>query len=283
MPDLERIQQRTPGTLSQQWYEDGAVVDPGTVTVGITRADGTVLVAAGAATSGTSTAPRTYNLTTTHTALLDRLLVTWTSTLKGTLVSYVEVVGGFLFGIAEARALKPLDSVTNYTTAAIIDMRTTVEQALEEECGVAFVPRYTRETVNGPGTMTLLLKWPKVTAIRSALVGTTTLTSTDLAALTYGLGGVVGGYAWTAGIGNLTVGYEHGYPTPPAEIRRAALTLAKMWLVGQRSPIDDRAITFNTTDGGTYSLAVPGRNGSHFGHPDVDIAVDRYSLRVGVA
>jgi 20S proteasome alpha/beta subunit len=58
MPDLERIGQLTPGSLSQQWYEDGSAVDPGTVTVGITRADGTVLVAAGTATTGTGTAAR---------------------------------------------------------------------------------------------------------------------------------------------------------------------------------------------------------------------------------
>jgi hypothetical protein len=45
--EFERILQLTPGTLTQQWYEDGAAVDPGTVTVGITRADGTTLVAAG--------------------------------------------------------------------------------------------------------------------------------------------------------------------------------------------------------------------------------------------
>jgi hypothetical protein len=108
MPDLERIGQLTPGTLSQQWYEDGAVVDPGSVTVGITRADGTVLVAAGAATTGSGTGARTYNLTTTHTALLDRLTVTWTSTLKGTLLSYVEVVGGFWFSLAELRAIRGL-------------------------------------------------------------------------------------------------------------------------------------------------------------------------------
>ena len=153
MPDLERIQQNTPATLSQQWYEDGAAVDPGTVTLEITRADGTVLVAAGASTSGVTTAPRTYNLTTTHTALLDTLKITWTSTLKGTLVSYVEVAGGFLFSISQARALKPLDNVTNYPTAVLKDMRITVEQALEDACGVAFVPRYERETVNGDGTI----------------------------------------------------------------------------------------------------------------------------------
>jgi hypothetical protein len=119
MPDLERIQQRTPGTLSQQWYEDGTVVDPGTVTIGITRADGTSLVAAGTATAGSGTAARTFNLTTTHTALLDSLTVTWTSTLKGTLVSYLEVVGGFLFNLADARALSPLDSTTKVRAGAL--------------------------------------------------------------------------------------------------------------------------------------------------------------------
>jgi hypothetical protein len=96
MPELERIQKATPGTLSQQWYEDGVAVDPGTVTLGITRADGTTLVAPATGTTGSGTGVRTYNLTTTHTALLDRLTVTWTSTLKGTLLTYVEVVGGFL-------------------------------------------------------------------------------------------------------------------------------------------------------------------------------------------
>jgi hypothetical protein len=105
VPDLERILQLTPGTLSQQWYEDGAAVDPGAATVGITRADGTILVAAGTATAGTGTAPRTFNLTTTHTALLDRLTVTWTSVTKGTIVSYVEVVGGFWFSLADGNVV----------------------------------------------------------------------------------------------------------------------------------------------------------------------------------
>jgi hypothetical protein len=168
MPDLERIQQLTPGTLSQQWYEDGAAVDPGTVTVGITRADGTVLVAAGSSTAGTGTAARTFNLTTTHTALLDRLRVTWTSTLKGTLVSYVEVVGGFLFSIADARALKPLDSAVSYPTSQIVSTRLLAEQALEDACGVAFVPRYSLETVMYAGSP-LVLK-PQGQTIRTLTV-----------------------------------------------------------------------------------------------------------------
>jgi hypothetical protein len=39
---------------------------------------------------------------------------------------------------------------------------------------------------------------------------------------------------WAAGYGNLTIGYEHGYDFPPAEITRIALVLTKTWLGGQR-------------------------------------------------
>src|SRR5690349_811749 len=116
MPDLERILQGTPGTLSQQWTEDGAPADPGTVTISVTRADGTVLVAVGTGTSGSGTNPRTFQLTTTHTALLDTLTVTWTSTTKGTLTSYLEVVGGFHFGLGDLRGLSPLDQTAKYST-----------------------------------------------------------------------------------------------------------------------------------------------------------------------
>jgi hypothetical protein len=280
MADLERIQKATPGTLSQQWSEDGAVVDPGTVTIGITKADGTVLVAGGTATSGTGTSPRTFNLTTTHTANLDRLQVTWTSSLKGTLISYVEVVGGFLFGLAEIRGVTPINDTVSYLTADIADTRTAVEQAIEQACGVAFVPRYAFERYSGDGSTSLLLRRPLPSSVRSATIGGTALSAPQLADLTMATSGAI--YStlttWTLGQNNIVVGYEHGFQDPPAEIRRAAVMLAKVWLVGRRNPIDDRAVTFNAgADGGTYSLAVPGRNGSSFGHPDIDVAVDRYS------
>jgi hypothetical protein len=286
VPDVERILQNTPGSISQQWYEAGVAVDPGTVTVEVTRADGTVLVAGGTGTTGTGTSPRLFNLTTTHTALLDTLKVTWTSTGKGSLVSYLEVVGGFLYSIAEARSLKPLDNTTTYPTASIIAMRTSVEDMIERACGVAFVPRYTHETLTGLGTYGLLPTWPKLRAVRSASAtyngATTTLGASDLLGLTWGAYAGLYGYSWTSGY-PWSIGYEHGYDRPPEEIKHAALILTKLKLTGQNRPVDDRAVTFNTSEGGTYSLAVPGRNGSHFGHPDVDAAIDRYSFNAMVA
>lgn len=281
MPELERILQNTPGTLSQQWFEAGDPVDPGTVTVEITRADGTVLVAAGTGTTGAGTNPRTFSLTTTHTALLDRLTVTWTSTAKGALTSVLEVVGGFLFSIAQARAIQPLNSTSSYPTETIVAMRTTVEEAIEQACGVAFVPRYTRENLTGSGGYQLLLR-PYTTRVRSVTVAGTAWAQPDLDALTYDtVGAVESVYRWPSS--RVTVGYEHGYQSVPAEINRAALILAKTWLVGARSPIDDRASTFAAENGVSYSLVVPGRGGSTFGVPEVDAVVGRYSLHAGIA
>jgi hypothetical protein len=287
VPDFERILQNTPGTLSQQWYEDGVAVDAGTVTVGITRADGTVLVAALTGTSGTGASPRTFSLTTTHTALLDRLKVTWTSSAKGTQVSYVEVVGGFLFTINQARALSPLSNTTTYPTARIAEARILVEQTIEDACGRAFVPRYTLETLNGTGTSTLMLKWPDVRSVRSVTVTTsgvgTAYTAPELALLAFSpSGAVTSSGLWPYGASNITVGYEHGTEFTPARVTQAALMLARAWLV--TGPVDNRALGVAAPDGGfSFGLATPGRNGSWVGIPEVDAVIDQYNLRVGVA
>lgn len=283
MPDLERIQQLTPGTLQQQWYEDGVAVDPGTVTIGITRADGTVLVAAGTGTSGAGTNPRTYSLTTTHTALLDRLTVTWTSTGKGTLTSYLEVAGGFVFSLSELVAQKPGN--LTWSTAQMVAMRTTVETAIEQHYGTALVPRYRLETVNA-GDGTLQLKAP-IQAIRSITVDGTAYTAGQLAAVTFSpgngfvyLNGWYGCTRWRPG--NVTIGYEYGEPHPDPRVRQAAVRLARQWLVN--GPIDDRALGAASPDGGfSFGLATPGRNGSVFGMPELDSIVMSSPYRIGVA
>lgn len=278
MPELERILQNTPGTLSQTWYEDGVAVDPGTVTIGITRWDGTILVAAGTATTGTGTSPRNYSLTTAQTALLDRLTVTWTSSSKGTLVSYVEVAGGFLFTLQELAAVKP--SNQTWTAATMADMRTTVEQAVEEEYGTALVPRYRLETFSGDSTDVLRLRGP-ILDVRSITVSGTALDAGTLDLL-YINDSFLTGYTWPWGSGNVTVGYEYGLAFPPQRVRQAAIRLARTWLVS--GPVDDRALGAASPDGSfSFGLATPGRNGSVFGLPELDQIVMSSPYRVGVA
>jgi hypothetical protein len=278
MSDLERVLQATPFTLQQQWYEGGTAVDPGSVTVTVTDTAG-VVVTTGAA-SGTGTSPRAYNLTAVHTAILDTLTVTWASTLKGTLTSYVEVVGGFLFSIAEFRGLgSAYANTTNYPTSAVVDMRTTVEQALEDACSVAFVPRHSVETVNGVYGGLLSLRWARVRSIRTVTVDDVAGTPADYVALREGMVYASSTW-WTAGYGNVTVGYEHGYDSPPMRMKRAALILAKRWITPGSA--DDRAINV-TNDSGTYALFQAGVRGHLFDVPEVQAAVDQYNLSVGVA
>lgn len=268
---MDRVLQGTGTTVSVTFYEDGVIVDPGSVTLNVTRADGTVLVASGTA-SGSGATARTFALTATHTGLLDRLTLAWVSASKGTLTTTVEIVGGFLFSLAQARATSPLNDVDDYPTGDLLEMRTTVESAMEELCG-AFVPRYARDTVQARYGRPLRLPRPFVRAVRSVTINGIDLSPSEVAAVMTD-GSFLYGSPW--GTGSVTVGYEHGRDRPPERIRRAALLLAKVWLVS--GPVDDRTNTFTSTEGGTYSLVTPGRGGSVFGVPEVDTAVSQHAI-----
>jgi hypothetical protein len=146
---VDRVLRNTAANIQATFALDGVPTDAvGTVTVTVTRADGTVIVNAQAADkpAGT-TGVYQYPLTPTHTALLDTLTATWTGTISGvaqTVQTVVEVAGGFAFSVAQARSVRPLDNATTYTTARIVEMRTLVEDALERELGYALVTlRYT--------------------------------------------------------------------------------------------------------------------------------------------
>lgn len=281
---MERIVVNRSATLYKTFYSNGVAADPtGTPTVTITRQSDGTAVTAGAVTDETAAGTWSITIPATSNTLLDTLTVNWTATVNSTPqehIETVEVAGGTYFTLSELRAVYP-GSVTD---AEAVDMRTTVEQAIEHACDVAFVPRYTLERLNGTGGATLLLR-PHVRAIRSVTVDGAAFTASDLLAMSLGVTGTVYSAArtWAAGSSNILIGYEHGHTEPPAEIKDAALMLAKMRLIGRRSPIDDRAVTFSSNEGGTYSLAVPGRNGSYFGHPDIDAVIARYSMSVGIA
>lgn len=277
---MERVLIATQATLAIRYEVNGTPTDPSpaTTTVTITRADGTAIVTNAAATR-TSVGVFTYTLSPAQTALLDNLTLAWTSTL-GTLRTYAEIVGGFLFTISDARAVKPLDNATRYSDDQILAARTTVEQELEDACGVAFVPRYARETLQGDRTHLLNLQHPQVTAIREVRVDGTALTAGELSELRIaGLSSVYRPAHWPSDYGSVTIGYEHGYTQLKAPVSRAALLLAKQRLVD--TPIDDRAMTM-TTDEGTFSLVTPGMRGAWFSIPDVNAVVKRYRIPVVV-
>lgn len=253
--DLQRVEQNHTATLTKTFQVDGVATDPSpaTATIQIVRADGTVLVPAGTATTRTTVGTFTYNITTAQTGLLDNLTAYWTSSL-GVLKQQVEIVGGFLFTIAEARTAI---GDTAYSATKIAEARTYAESELESALGYALVPRYARETLTGyAGSLRLR---PYLRSIRSATVNTSALSAASLAELSFDTTGRVNGYSWSSysDLGNVTVGYEHGLSFPPAGAKRAALALALDSLGTDTSGIDPRAETIITVDG-TIRL----RNGS---------------------
>lgn len=289
---VQRALTGTSPTISHVFYgEDGEPAAVTSPTFSVKASDGTILVPTATATGPTSGA-YTYRLPASATAQLDTLTATWTGTIGGVpevFTDTIEIVGGFLFTLADARALPALADSAKYPDASVISARTLAEQAFEHIANVAFVPRYTVETVNGDGaTRTLLMRWNRVRSVRSVnmTVGgrprvTTALTSTELSGTYVSGPGTIGwDTPWPLGYGNIQVGYEHGYDSPPMRVAGAVLLLAKNFLV--KGPVDDRAIS-QAGEFGNIALLTPGVRGAHFGIAEVEQALAEYGLPSGVA
>jgi hypothetical protein len=288
----QRILRAAAATLTLSTFNaDGTladVVEP--VTVGVTRADGTVLLAAGTATGHTEdTGLYTVALTAVHTALLNRLIATWTAADGSTWVTHHDVVGGFTFSIADARASdRTLLDAAKYPDAAIIATRAEVEDELEQICDRAFIPRYARVQLDGSGTDTLNLPATEIRTVRSARIypsadltssGYRTLTAAQLNALRILPNGVVRRTdfaAWDEGAGNIVIELEYGFDTPFADLKRAVLTRLRTRLTEPGAGIAERAVSI-TTEEGTYRLDTA--DAYKTGIPSVDAVYDRYSNR----
>jgi hypothetical protein len=280
---VERVVIHRSFTLYKTFYEGGVATDPDSPpTVIITRESDGTTVSAGAVADEASTGQWSVTVAAAENDLLDTLIVDWAAVVNGASqehIDYVEVAGGTVFTIPELTAVKP--QYATWTTAQMAEMRVTVETAFETEYGTAVVPRYARETITAGVAPDLLQLKPVVRSIRDATVDGTALTASQLADLTWTPSGNVYGYPLTGYYSNIVVGYEYGLPHPPPRIKQGLLRLAKQWLTN--GPIDDRAAVYNIAEGGTYSMVVPGRNGSTFGMPELDAIINQSPYRIGVA
>ena len=293
VPDLQ-ILRGVAATLSRQpTSADGEPAAPaGTVTIGVTKADGTVVVDAGTATTGSGSSPRTYSLAAVNT--LELLTVTWTDTGdSSTHIQLVEVVGGFWFTVADARAAdRNLTDTTVYATERILTVRAEVEAELENETGQAWVPRYRRETIPGPGNRLLVLSEVQPRTVRTVRAyssdGVTyeTFTTDDRAALIVHPHGVLerpAGATWMRGY-TYVVEYEHGHDRPPADLRTEAVRLLRHRMNSYQTGVPDRAESFVNDAGGRFVISTPGLRGAITGIPSVDVAIRRHRFeRHGIA
>jgi hypothetical protein len=276
---IDRVQRNQSGTLNAYWERDGIAWDPGAnVTVTIINDAGTALVTA-AATQGSGTNGRSYVLPATATATLDYLTAQWTSPSDGSvLTTYAEVVGGYLFSVAQARTRTPLMDTTSYPTEQIENYRMLAEMALEDICGVAFVPRFSRDIAHITGWGLITVPRRQVTKVRQIYTqseqGPQALTT--LAGLRIEQGGLIFMPSlWTWWSTPITVTYEHGFQWAPPRVARAALELARRWLI--ESPWDERTTGFRTRDGGEMTILTASHTAA-FDIPEVVAVADQYSM-----
>jgi hypothetical protein len=269
---------KNTGATLQETFSAGAA--DGAVTITITRADGTALVTGATTTHGTG-GVYTYQLA--PQTELDLLTAVWSGIWGGvaqSISTQVEIIGGVLFPVSAARAFgdKVLADTTKYPDADIRETRERITDLFEQVCGVAFVPRYARDLLDGTGTSTIRVRKSHANRVIAASISGVALTSGDLAALTVYRSGDIVRYsgAWDlpslAAGQNIAIAYEHGSFSPPLDIQRAGLVLARYELVS--NDISDRMVSFDN-DLGSVRLSVPGAN-NPTGLPIVDATLRRY-------
>lgn len=266
---------------------DGSpVAAAGALTVGITRADGTILIASGTATTTVATGHYTYTLAAASTVTLDLLTATWTDSVTPTAAQTTthEIVGGYVFSVAQAQAFESLGDLSAYQPADIIAKRAEVEDELEQIRNAAFVPRYARLTLDGTGDSEIITGLTWLRTLRSvrvyAQVGSssyTAFTAAQVAACIVTEDGRVrrgDGNVFQFGVGNIMVEVEHGFTDWGEDLRNAALHRLRSMLNRAGSAVPDRAKAFTSADGYSYDLTAPSETST--GIPDVDMVYARY-------
>lgn len=289
-----RVLRTAKTTLTRTFYLDEvATPATGNVVVTITREDGTLVQ------TGNATGPdvnQQYTFLFNGSDTLDRLLVSWAFTVSGDAVvldqDVIEVVGGFYFGLSEARQIDAtFTNTARYPTADVIDVRTQVEVECEAICRQAFVPRFEREKLDGhPHIRHLRLKWPWIRKVRAVSVNGVAWEQDRVDAIGPDRLGIIrpgldwwwfwgGGFGsvWPWGIGNIVVEYEHGQDRPDPDLVRAAKIRWKslMFERKSRSPLPERSERLQTSEVGTVSLASESEWST--GIPSVDAAYARHN------
>lgn len=286
----QRLLQRTAGSLTFNGVDSqGEPADPGVTTVGVVASDGTTIIAAGTATTGTTVKAVPY--TAAMSALLDVWTATWKVAGVTVGVTYHDVVGGFYFSIADLRAMQPsLSDVTDDTNAQLIAARTEVETFFESQCGQAFVPRFSVIECDGDGPILSTpifhlraVRWARVYAWSS----NTVFVDVD-ATECGGFPASEAGSIWrpSGWYGRVLLGVEHGLDSCPDDVRTAAARYARVVANRHRSGVVERAQVIVDEAGTSIGPRVAGTRRKPTGYEDIDEVLRRpgyYHPKLGIS
>lgn len=301
---MQRLKKQTTGvyTFEALYYDDDGVHQnvkaPLTLTIrdgaGTVVYTGTPTLHAGHADSSipVATLAKLDTYTFEYTAVTDpgNVAVAWTDVW--------ELVGGHLFEIADLRTMdRAFTDTTKYPNAALRAVRIAVEEVLESTTAaqVAFVPRGRRVKIDGTapdfsrayspllyGNDTRSLTVPDylVRSLYNVSIDGTALTAGELADVQIADNVLwrkagVQWPSWPYGHSNIVLHYECGYDRPPSAITRAALILAREYLV--KSDLPSRATATSIGDQ-IFRLTIAGRDGVT-GIPDVDAAISQFGRK----
>lgn len=282
----QQILAGTAAVLSwQPVNSDGEPADPGTVTVGVTRSDGTEVIAPATATVGSGAAARTVAVTVAQTAQVDFLTATWTVSGATVATTVHEVIGAYLLTRAEFIAREPKMGAT--TAPSFSRHRRDADDFLKQETRRGLTPRFAVERIDaGRGGATRILRYPDLRAVRWAnqigASGTVTaLTAAQIASIGpdgAGMATLRDGSVWLAGI--VEVGYEHGYDRAPFDVVGAAAAYLRYLVGGGTSGVPVRATSYSDGQGGVTQLATPGLGPFITGIPEVDQMIESHRWSV---
>ena len=201
----------------------------------------------------------------------------------------VQVVGRRTASIADCRRVKPLDNPNRYPDELIERTITEVELALEDACGVSFVPvERVNARMDGSGTLELFSRHARPQSVSAASISdgvtTSTLSATEVAAIVVDEeAGVLirPTYSWNTGRRNVTLTGVFGYADVPGMVRQAVVEAVKYALVESR--VDPRAVSLVNEDGTSAMLVTAGMRSNLFGLPSMNAVVMQYRTGFGVA
>lgn len=253
-----------------------------TPTAAVSREDGTSLSALTVTASSVSDGVYSAALTTTHTSQLDRLKVTWGGTAGSLAQSYVtelEVVGAHLVSITELRDERGLDNTTSVPLSLIRRVRDKWAQQIEDACGVAFSPRYERDVLRGDGTSILALSKIRPLSLIAVTVDGTSVSTSNFTLHDEGLIEYEGTAFPTSSTGpNVTVTYEHGFPSCPEDVRHEMLKACRQEVLRYTKDLPTDAISQAFPDGPTIRYSTPGVD-RPTGILSFDAVLNRYKFR----
>lgn len=281
------------GAATLRWVHTDGNGEPtaavGTVTVAGTRADGTTITFGSPNDEATADTAAPGHFTFTFPAAsntrTDVITFAWTDDGDGTVgTTVVEVVGGFLFDLDEARNSHPsLGELSDHTLDLL---RYVVADELEWITNRAFTVRYARITTDGSGDVDLMVPSNErgsghdLRDLVSVAVDGTTYTTAERNALTVydNRIGQAPGQVWSIDSrNNVTIAYHYGLNVIPPELKVALLERLRIVANRSKNAIPDRATSLSLADFGVMQLATADRYST--GYPEIDARYARWSNR----